>query len=478
MAPIPSYFDTADAAGLARDYPIGEDFLATFSAISADELRALQERRFRRLMERAWQIPFYRRLWGGAGIEAGDVLGLDHIARLPTYDKADLMESIAAHPPWGDFHGMEAMDADDRPPVILHTTSGTTGTPQVLLFGPKSRELQNLMVARLYRLQGLRPEDVVHSVYGHGLINGGHYIREAFVHWTNSIFLSAGTGIETRSVEQVRLMKDFGVTVLVGFADYIMHLADVARDEGLVPGEDIGVRMISGHMGSQDKAALAAAWAGAQVFDWYGVGDTGAIAGEGPDHAGLYVMEDAHYLEICDIDSGAPVEAGGAGDMVVTVLFKDDVYPIVRFCTHDVSRFEIGASPLGLNLRRIEGFLGRSDNMIKLRGVTVFPQAVGAVLGERPEFGGEFLCRAVHDASGRDEMIVTLEIEEPAQAADLEPLYRDLLRHRLGVDVEVELVAPGALAPITGIEARQKPIRLIDERPGGTLPTDNQDSIK
>ena len=463
MSEQPNYFNRVDLARLTEEFPIGPAFLRHFTAISRDELRALQEERFARQMTQAWKVPFYRRHWGDEGLEPGDIRSLDDIAKLPTFDKSDIMASIAAHPPFGDFHGMETYPRGERPPVILHTTSGTTGRPQVLLYGPRSREIQNLLVARIYLLQGLRPDDVVQSVYGHGMVNGGHYIREAVVHWTNSIFLPAGTGIETRSVQQVALMKDFGVTVLVGFADYIKRLADVAREEGLEPGRDIKIRMISGHMGREDNITLSQAWGGAGIFDWYGVGDTGLIAGEGPEKAGLYIMEDAQFLEICDIDSGQPLPDGATGDMVNTVLFKDDIYPIIRFNTHDVSALRTDAPPSDLKLRRMEGFLGRSDNMVKLRGINVFPQAIGAMLSERREFNGEFICQVRRDPEGRDEMTVTFEITDGG-GETLAETYREILRRKTGVAVEVAFAAPGALAERTGIESRQKPLRLIDER--------------
>ena len=116
---------------------------------------------------------------------------------MPVYDKSDLMASVNEYPPYGDFDGR------GDTPVVFHTTSGTTGRPQPLMFGPKGREITNLLVGRMYRWMGLQPSDVVQSVYGHGMINGGHYIREAVTHFTNSLFLSAGTGIETRS-DQLR----------------------------------------------------------------------------------------------------------------------------------------------------------------------------------------------------------------------------------------------------------------------------------
>jgi phenylacetate-CoA ligase len=348
-------------------------------------------------------------------------------------------------------------------PMILHTTSGTTGRPQPLLFSPKSREIQSLLLARIYRMQGLQPREVVHSVYGHGMINGGHYVREAILHYTSALLITPGTGVETPSVKQVELMRDFGVNVVVGFADYIKRLADVAREQGIEPGRDIPVRRICGHLGRESRQALSAAWGGAEMYDWYGVGDTGAVAGEGPDHDGLYLMEDAQYVEVADVDTGAPVADGQPGDIVVTCLYKDDIYPIIRFNTHDVTQVLTTPSALGYSFKRIAGFLGRSDNMVKVRGINIFPQAMAPILEQRADFAGEFLCTAVRDASGRDELIVSVETRGGRGPEDAAP-YRELLKRSLGVDVKVELAAPGALATLTGLETRQKPIRLIDKR--------------
>lgn len=455
----PTYFEAADTAQLLRDYPIGDAFTKRYTGMSRDELRSIQNAQFLKLMKRGWEVPFYKRLWSAKGLEPGDIRGLDDIVKLPTYDKSDLMASIDAYPPYGDFAGLGGAN---RPPAVLHTTSGTTGKPQVLLFGPKGREVGNLLVARMYRWQGLRPDDVVHSVYGHGMINGGHYIREAFTHFTNSVFLSAGTGIETRSATQVRLMADFGVTVLVGFVDYIRKLAEVAEAEGLKPGEDIKIRMITGHLGTEDRASVEAAWGGAKAYDWYGVGDTGSIAGEGPDRDGLYVWEDAQYLELLDVDSGTPVAEGEKGDMVVTCLYKDDIAPCIRFNTHDVSAFRTDVNSTGLVFRRLEGFLGRSDNMVKLRGINVFPHAIGALIENRGDVTGEYVCRVRRDSAGRDEMVVVME--HRSRTIDAQGEIAELLRRGLSVEVGVELVEPGATAPLTQIDVRQKPIRLIDER--------------
>jgi phenylacetate-CoA ligase len=442
-----TYFEAFDARQMLAEYPL--DLVGAYGRISKDELRGIQETRFATLMQRGWDIPFYRKLWRAKGLEPDDIHGLSDIAKLPVYDKTDLMASVNEHPPYGDFSGR------GTDPVVFHTTSGTTGRPQPLLFGPKGREITNLLVGRMYRWMGLKPEDVVQSVYGHGMINGGHYIREAVTHFTNSLFLSAGTGIETRSVAQVNLMADFGVTVMVGFVDYVRKLAEVAEAEKLF--DRINLRMIIGHLGTEDRAATEAAWHGAKAYDWYGVGDTGSIAGEGPDRDGLYVWEDAQFLELLDVDTGAAVRQGETGDMVVTCLFKNDIAPCIRFNTHDITH-ELGGRG-ELAFKRIAGFKGRSDNMVKLRGINLFPHAIASLIENRADLTGEYVCH-LKRTEGRDDMIVTIE----SRGGTDEVALSALLRQGLGVEVGVTLCEPGGTAAATQIDSRQKPIRLIDER--------------
>ncbi len=449
---FPTYFEAFDAKQMLADYPVGDAFTARYIGMSRDELFAIQNKQFLKLMQRGWEIPFYHRLWSNQGIEAGDIKGLEDITKLPVYDKSDLMASVNDYPPYGDFDGRG--DA----PVVFHTTSGTTGRPQPLMFGPKGREITNLLVGRMYRWMGLGRDDVVQSVYGHGMINGGHYIREAVTHFTNALFLSAGTGIETRSINQVNLMADFNVSCMVGFVDYIRKLAEVAAAEDLF--DRINLKMIIGHLGTEDRASTEAAWQGAKAFDWYGVGDTGSIAGEGPERDGMYVWEDAQYLELLDVDTGAPVAAGETGDMVVTCLFKDDIAPCIRFNTHDITEERTDSNATGMVFKRITGFKGRSDNMVKLRGINIFPHAIGAIIEGRSDLTGEYVCRVTRDDSGRDEMQVTLESRGDSDHAQT----ADLLRKGLGIEVAVQLVDVGATAEDTQIDTRQKPIRLIDER--------------
>ncbi len=466
---VANYFEAVDYRRLVEDYPLGAEFVRRYATIGRDELRAIQEARFMRCVERAWQIPFYRRLWSAHGIEEGDIRGLDDLTKLPTYSKADLMRSVAEHPPFGDYHGMDSFagPGGGRAPVIFHTTSGTTGMPQPLFFGPKSREVQNILFTRAVQIHGLRDDDVVHSVYGFGAVNAGHYAREAITHFTGALMITAGTGAETRSVQQVALMRNFGATVLMGFADYVRKLADVAREQGIEPGRDIPLRQIATGLGGESREFISRTWGGAEVFDLYGVGDTGIVTSEGRDQDGMYIWEDAHIVEIVDPDTLEPVPDGEEGNICVTCLFKDDIFPNIRFNTNDRSAIVPEPAASGWTLRRIRGFLGRSDGMVKLRGTNVYPTAVGELIKVDPDSNGEFLC-VVERRGQRDEMTVLVETPVPPdRRGEVAERFKAMLRQRIGVELQVVMVEPGDLAERTEIERRQKPIRLEDKRPKG-----------
>ena len=166
-------------------------------------------------------------------------------------------------------------------------------------------------------------------------------------------------------------------------------------------------------------------------------------------------------MEALDPETGKPVEDGHAGNLCATVLFKTGIYPIVRFDTKDLTTLSAPDPDSGINFRRMSGFEGRSDNMVKLRGINVYPTAVGALLEEFEALTGEYVCR-VFQAGGREEMAVMAEVREPGDrlAEDLS----ERLKRGLGVQVAVELVEPGGTAAFTQVNERQKPVRLVDER--------------
>ncbi len=186
-----------------------------------------------------------------------------------------------------------------------------------------------------------------------------------------------------------------------------------------------------------------------------------ASLAEGPERDGLYVWEDAHFLEICDVASGRALPPGQTGNMVVTCLYKDDIAPCIRFNTHDLSALRADRNATGMVFDRISGFLGRSDNMVKLKGINIFPHAIAALIEHHPELTGEYVCHLTRDSNGAEAMTVMLEHRAPPGDT---AAFAALLRGGLGVDVAVELTGPGGTAAATQIDARQKPIRLIDRR--------------
>ena len=157
------------------------------------------------------------------------------------------------------------------------------------------------------------------------------------------------------------------------------------------------------------------------------------------------------------------MEPGQSGDMVCTCLYKDDIFPIIRFNTHDVSKEIVGHNDSGMVFKRIAGFLGRSDNMIKLRGINFFPHAVGRILERFEEFEGEYICIAERNSDQRDNLRVLVEIEAESDS-EKKSAYEGVLRNELGFSVEVEFLTVLGTAELTQIEHRQKPLRLLDSR--------------
>ena len=292
-----NYFDAMDYPGMIAEYGRPEQFHGPHSSGSAaTNCAPIQNRRFLTVMAFAWKVPFYRRLWGAQGIEPGDI----RVARRHR-QAADLCQvrpdGLASRRirRSATSTGWMPIRQADRPPLIFQTTSGTTGRPQPLLFGPKSREIQNLLLARFYALQGIAQRDVIHSVYGHGMVNGGHYVREAVLHWIGAQMLTAGTGVETRSANAGQPDEGFRRDRAVGFGDYIKRLSEVAREMGLEPGKDIPIRMISGHLGAESHEAMSAAWGGAQGVRLVRRRRHRRDRRRRPGPSGMYVQEDAQY---------------------------------------------------------------------------------------------------------------------------------------------------------------------------------------
>ena len=174
---IPRYYAHLDFEKLWADYVPAPQYFETTYRLSRDEIRAMQEARFVTQMKRAWEIPFYQKHWGNAGMKAGDIRGLDDLKGIPPFSVHDLREAIARRPPWGDFIGLDP-DTDSPLPLALQTSGGTTGLPRPMMYSPQDREVMNIITGRRLHMQGIRPFDIVQVTLSLGLSNGGFLARE------------------------------------------------------------------------------------------------------------------------------------------------------------------------------------------------------------------------------------------------------------------------------------------------------------
>lgn len=457
---VPWYHRSLDFPKLWEEYPPPPDFLDKIYRMSRDEIRARQEARFRQQIARGWEVPFYQIHWRKAGLEPGDIRSLDDIRKIPPYTVHDLRDSIERCPPFGDYMGIALGEF----PVVLQTSGGTTGLPRPMLYSPRDREVMNILGGRRYYMQGIRPGDLVQSTYSIGLSNGGFATREGLWKYTGAVPVMTGSGSSTPTRRQIEIAKAWGVKHLFGFPAYLRHMALVARDEMGVDPRDLKLRSLGSHMGPEDRKPLEELW-GAPVYDMYGTNESGMIACDCPVRHGMHLQEDAYFIEIADPESNRPVPEGERGNVFITCLFKYAA-PVIRFNVNDVSAMAPGDCPCGSTHRRLEKIFGRADNMVKLRGVNLFPEAIGALLAGNPRTTGEYVCivERVGEA-GRDEMTVMVEMTDGSiDAAALEHELGERFREALSVKLLVRPVPRGALDEHTGLTQTSKIKRLVDRR--------------
>jgi phenylacetate-CoA ligase len=460
---IPWYSRSLDFEQLARDYPPPPDYFHGRAKLSRDELRAFQERQFLKTVQRGWEIPFFRRHWGAAGLEPGDIKGLDDLRKIPPYDVSHIRDSIARHPPFGDFMGLSPEDGR-RMPLVLQTSGGTTGLPRPMLYSPQDRETMAILGGRRFVMHGIRPGDLVLITYSFGLGNGGMAPREAIWRYTGAVPVTAGSGAGTPTRRQIELIKAWGIQVILGFPSYLRHMALVARDELGIDPKSLGIRLLGTHLGMEQRELIEDLW-GAPAFDMYGTHESGMLAAECQHRSGMHVMEDAFILEIADPESGRILPDGEKGTVYITTLYKWGA-PQIRFNVNDISAFHTDTCPCGSTMRRLQRIFGRNDNMVKLRGVNVFPEAIGAALLEDERSNGEFFCFVdrVGEAQA-DHMDVWVEVKGPG--VDKEAFRGDCerrLKEVLGVRVQVTPVDKGELDQYTGTSSTSKVKRLLDRR--------------
>ena len=459
----PQYWRALDFARLVEDYPPPPQYFRTVYRMPRDALRELQERRFVAQVARAWEIPFFRRRWREAGLVERDLRGIADLPKIPVYTVSDVRDSLERHPPFGDFMGVSPADGRTMP-LVIQTSGGTTGMPRPMLYAPQDREVMAILGARRLVMHGVRPGDLVQVTRALGLPNGGFHLREALWKYTGAVPVMTGTGKNTPTRRQIEIIQAWGTSVLIGFPAYLRHMAMVARDEMNIDPRSLGIRSLDSSLGPEDRASIEDLW-GAPVYDFYGAHESGMIAAECVFQDGMHLQEDAFIVEILDVETGLPVPDGTAGNVCVTTLYKHSA-PLIRYNIADVSSIRTGTCACGGTSLRLSAIAGRSDSMVKLRGVNVFPEAVGALVVEDRRTNGEFLCVVEREGkAGRDAMRV--RVESAVGPGDCDGLRRDLetrLSEALGVGILVEVVAEGALEPDTRVTQDTKPRRLLDRR--------------
>lgn len=457
---VPFYYQSIDFAELVREYPPAPDFFRGVFMLSVEEIRALQERRLRVAVQRAYQVPFYRSKWEAAGVQPGDIQTIADLKKLPMYTVEDIRQSVDAYPPFGDYVGPDVRAGGI--PWRIHSSGGTAGEPRPTFYTPWDREVGNILRARSYYWHGFKPGDVVMNTLLYSTHNAAYSAHEALWQWLGCIPVTTSAGVVTRTTRALEIAQKWQVNALVGFPEYLIYMSQVAKDMGLEVGRDLKLKLIE-CFGKSDL--VREAW-GVPAYDTYGMHEVQAISSECPYAGGHHIWEDAFIVELVDPETYEPVPPGELGTMIVTALYKD-AYPIVRYDIKDVTKlWPRGQCECGSWMQKIDPIHGRSDFMVKLRGVNVWPEGCGAIVATKSGLTGEYYC-IVERQGSREEM--TLQAEYTEEAADRDAIHRDLertLRDRLNVGIKVELVPPGSLASLTGAGVLPKARRLEDRRKG------------
>ena len=425
-------------------------------AMPVKELRKLQGERLQDLVRRAYaHVPFYRAKLDAHGVKPDDVRGVEDIAKLPFTMKKEFREQY----PFGMFA------VPHREIVRIHASSGTTGKPTVVGYTRNDIDNWAECAARSLACGGATADDTVQIAYGYGLFTGGlgmHYGAEKL----GAAALPTSSG---NTEKQIMLMKDFGVTVLCCTPSYALQIAEVAAQMG----EDLmKLPLKSGHFGAEP-------WTEAmrkrieelfplKALDIYGLSEVAGpgVASECLEQHGLHVFEDHFYPEIIDPETGDPLPDGQKGELVFTCLTKEGV-PLIRYRTRDVTMIlDEGPCPCGRTSRKIARLMGRTDDMLIIRGINVFPSQVEDVLVRIEGVQPQYLI--VVDRQGNlDTMEIKVEVTESLFSDEVRKLeaLRDKIHHQikamLNVSAKITLVEPKTIERTLGKAKRVQDLRKL-----------------
>jgi phenylacetate-CoA ligase len=418
-----------------------------------EDMEQLQLSRLQTVVRRVYQkVPFYRERLQERGLKPAHIRSLADLTRLPFTTKDDLRVNY----PYGLF----AVPLEKL--VRIHASSGTTGRPTVVGYTKKDLRTWSELVARVVVQAGTKPRDVVQICFSYGLFTGGfglHYGLER----VGATVVPASAGNTQR---QLRLMQDFHTTVLVSTPTYAMYIAEVAQEMGLNPAQ-LGLRL--GLFGSEPwsegmRQELEATW-GFKATDNYGMSELigPGVSGECQMQNGLHISEDHFLPEIIDPETGEQLPPGEEGELVITTLTKEGL-PLLRYRTRDLTALDYTPCPCGRTTVRMRRVTGRTDDMLIVRGVNVFPSQVEEVLMDIPGVGPHY--QIIVDRQGYlDEFEVQVELAADyftGKFRDLETLERTVkerLQTILQITPKVKLVEYKSLERTVG-----KAKRVIDKR--------------
>ncbi len=424
-----------------------------YECMPRSELHALQEERLRATVSRVYhEVPFYRHAFQKLGLMPGDIQTLGDLVKLPFTTKNDLRDNY----PYGLF----AVPMSEV--VRLHASSGTTGKPTVVGYTRHDLDVWAEVMARSLTCCGAGKHSKIQNAYGYGLFTGGlgvHYGAERI--GASVIPVSGG-----HTKRQIMIMKDFGSTILTCTPSYALYLAEVMEEMGVskddlsLEGGLFGAEPWSENLRKQIEGRL-----GILALDVYGLSEIigPGVAVECPVKEGLHVWEDHFLVEIVDPETGEPLPPGKYGELVVTTLTKEAL-PLLRYRTRDITRIIQEPCSCGRTHIKIDRFQGRTDDMLVIRGVNVFPSQIEEVLFRISHT--EPFYQIIVDRKGQlDELEVWVEISEDVfsdEIRKLEKLEEEIRREIeavLGISVKVKLVEPKTIERSEG-----KATRVIDRR--------------
>lgn len=421
--------------------------------MTREKMRELQTKRLKELVCRVYQnVPFYRKRMDEKGIAPSDIKSIDDINKLPFTYKQDLRDNY----PFGLFAvPMEKI-------VRVHGSSGTTGKPTTVGYTKNDIKNWSEVTARCFSMSGISSKDIVQVSYGYGLFTGGlgaHYGAETI--GCSVIPISGGN---TR--RQLQLMSDFSSTVLACTPSYALHLADALGEHGYSL-NDMKLRV--GVFGAEPwtenmRLELEKKWA-IKAYDIYGLSEImgPGVANDCEFHSGLHIHEDHFYPEIVDPDSKETLADGETGELVFTTLTKEGI-PLLRYNTRDLSSLNHEKCDCGRTTVRMKKITGRSDDMLIIRGVNLFPSQIEHVLLELGETSAHYMLY-VDRKNNLDTLELKVELDETKLTdtiKDLQNLSRKIehaLNSAVGLSVKVSLVEPKTI-----IRSEGKAKRVIDNR--------------